>query len=70
MLEIRDIEAGYGKKQVLFGLTLEVCRGDRGTNRAEWCGKIDYTQGNLRADPGMERRDCLSEDASRRFHAS
>ena len=27
MLEIRDIEAGYGKKQVLFGLTLEVSQG-------------------------------------------
>ena len=28
MLEIRELETGYGKKQVLFGLTLEVCVGE------------------------------------------
>jgi len=28
MLEIRELETGYGKKQVLFGLSLEVRGGD------------------------------------------
>ena len=28
MLEVRDIETGYGKKQVLFGLSLEVREGE------------------------------------------
>lgn len=28
MLEVRELETGYGKKQVLFGLTMEVCEGE------------------------------------------
>ena len=28
MLEIRELETGYGKKQVLFGLSLEVREGE------------------------------------------
>jgi len=28
MLEIKNLEAGYGKKQVLFGVSLEVHEGE------------------------------------------
>ena len=28
MLEIRELETGYGKKQVLFGLSLEAMEGE------------------------------------------
>jgi len=59
MLEIRDLETGYGKKQVLFGLSLEVGEGEvvaligpngagKSTVLKAVCGLIPAWKGEIR----------------------
>lgn len=61
MLEIRELEAGYGKKQVLFGLSLDVGKGDivaligpngagKSTVLKTVCGLIHPWKGEIRFD--------------------
>jgi branched-chain amino acid transport system ATP-binding protein len=58
MLEIRELETGYGKKQVLFGVSLEVQKGDivaiigpngagKSTVLKAVCGLIQSWQGSI-----------------------
>ena len=61
MLEIRELETGYGKKQVLFGLSLDVCGGEivaligpngagKSTVLKAVCGLIPAWKGEIRFD--------------------
>jgi len=61
MLEIRELESGYGKKQVLFGLSLEVRKGEivaligpngagKSTVLKAVCGLIPVWAGEVRFD--------------------
>ena len=69
MLKIRELETGYGKKQVVFGLSLESRGVNRRPHRAERGGQVHRAEGRLWPDPGVEGQDTLQRDAYERLDA-
>jgi len=76
MLEIRELETGYGKKQVLFGLSLEVRGGDivaligpngagKSTVLKAVCGLIPAWKGEIRFNAHMTNGSTPAQNVAR-----
>ena len=76
MLEIRELETGYGKKQVLFGLSIEVREGEivaligpngagKSTVLKAACGLIPVWKGEIRFDDVLTNGSSPSQNVSR-----
>lgn len=76
MLEIRDIETGYGKKQVLFGLALKVQRGEvvaiigpngsgKSTALKAACGLIPVWKGEIHFNDTLINGSTPAQNVSR-----
>lgn len=76
MLEIRELETGYGKKQVLFGLSLEVREGEidaligpngagKSTLLRAVCGLIPVWKGEIRFDGTLINGATPSQNVAR-----
>jgi len=76
MLEIRELETGYGKKQVLFGLSMEVGEGEivaligpngagKSTVLKAVCGLIPAWKGEIRFDGDMTAGSTPARNVAR-----
>lgn len=76
MLEINDLETGYGKKQVLFGLSLEVARGQvvaligpngagKSTLLKSVCGLIKVWKGEIRFEGSPTNESTPAQNVAR-----
>jgi len=76
MLEIRELETGYGKKQVLFGLSLEVREGEivaligpngagKSTVLKAVCGLIPAWNGEIRFDGDVTNGSSPARNVAR-----
>ncbi|NQT94139.1 MAG: ABC transporter ATP-binding protein [Lentisphaerae bacterium] len=76
MLEIRELETGYGKKQVIFGLSLDVGEGEivaiigpngagKSTVLKAVCGLIPAWKGEIRFDGAATNGSTPAENVAR-----